>query len=114
MPKKVKEKPKNQKLTNSEFESEVLKLAKEGITSEKIGELLRQQGIHSKEHGLKISKILKEHDKYINPDLKNTEEKLEKIGKHVGANKQDKRAMREKVRIAARLRKLRKYFKIKK
>ncbi len=113
MSKKVKEKPKNKKLTKSEFEKKVLELAKKGMTSEKIGELLRREGIHSKEHGGKISKILKENDKYINPDLKNTEEKLEKIKKHADANKQDKRAMREKVRIAARLRKLRKYFKIK-
>jgi len=114
MPKKIKEKPKKQKLTKAEFEKKVLELTKEGMTSEKIGELLRQQGIHPKEHGVKISKILKENDKYINPDLKNTEEKLEKIEKHVGSSKQDKRAMRERVRIAARLRKLRKYFKIKK
>lgn len=113
MSKKVKEKPKNKKLTKSGFEEKVLELAKEGVTSEKIGELLRQQGIHSKEHALKISKILKEKKKYINPDLKNTEEKLEKIKKHADVNKQDKRSMREKVRIAARLRKLRKYFKIK-
>jgi len=113
MPKKIKEKPKKQKLTKSEFEKKVLELIKEGMTSEKIGELLRQQGIHPKEHGVKISKILKENNQYINPDLKNTEEKLEKIEKHAGSNKQDKRAMREKVRIAARLRKLRKYFKIK-
>ena len=102
------EKPK--KISQTEFEKKVLELAEKGLTSEKIGEELRQQKIHSKEYDKKISKILGE--KYINPDLKNVEEKLERIKKHYEKNKQDKRAMREKDRIFAQLRKLKKYFKI--
>ncbi len=114
MPKKSKAKKpdekvkKPKKLSQTEFEKKVTELSGKGLTSEKIGEELRQQGIHPKEYDKKISKILK--DKYINPDLKNVEEKLERIKKHYGKNKQDKRAMREKDRIFAQLRKLKKYF----
>jgi len=103
-----KEKPK--KLSQLEFEKKVLELAETGLTSEKIGEKLRKQNIHPKDFSKKISKIL--GDKYINPDLKNVEQKLERIKKHYEKNKQDKRAMREKDRIFAQLRKLKKYFKI--
>jgi len=103
---KLIEKPK--KTTQAEFEKKVLEIAEKGFTSEKIGEELKKQGIHSKDYSIKISKILKE--KYINPDLKNVEAKLEKVKKHYEKNKQDKRAMREKDRIFAQLRKLKKYF----
>ena len=107
-----KEVKKSKKITQSEFEKKVLELAKKGFTSEKIGEKLRQQNIHPKEYDKKISKILGKE--YTNPDLKNVTEKLEKIKKHYAKNKQDKRAKREKDRIFAQLRKLKKYFRIEK
>ncbi len=106
---KSKESKKAKKLSQKEYEKKVLELADKGLTSEKIGEQLRKQGIHPKEYGKKISRILGE--KYINPDLKNVETKLEKIKKHYEKNKQDKRAMREKDRVFAQLRKLKKYHK---
>ena len=102
---------KAKKLSQKDYEKKVLELAKKNLTSEKIGEKLRKQGIHPKEYNKKISKIL--GDKYVNPDLKNVEVKLERIKKHYGKNKQDKRAMREKDRVFAQLRKLKKYFKVK-
>ncbi len=111
MPKeKLKEIKKAKKLSQLEFEKKVLELSEKGLTSEKIGEELRKQEIHPKEYNEKISKILGE--KHINPDLKNVEAKLERVKKHYEKNKQDKRAMREKDRIFAQLRKLKKYFKI--
>jgi len=106
-----KTKPKKSKLSNKEFENKVIELAKAGLTSEKIGEKLRREGIHPKEHDKKISKILKQKNLYINPDLKNVEAKLEKLKKHYEKNKQDKRAKREVNRIFAQTRKLKKYFK---
>jgi len=113
MPKKIKsKKTEKKKLSQAEFEKKVVELAKKGLTSEKIGEELRQQGIHPKEHNQKISKILKEKELYINPDLKHVEIKLEKIKTHYEKNKQDKRAMREKDRVFAQLRKLKKYFQV--
>ena len=102
----------SKKLPQEEFEKKVMELASKGLTSEKIGEKLRKQGIHPKEHDKKISKILKEKKKYINPDMKNIKEKLEKIKKHYETHKQDKRAMREKDRIFAKLRKSKKYHKV--
>lgn len=59
-----------------------------------------------------MSKIFKEKNKHVNPDMKNIEEKLEKIKKHYEKHKQDKRAMREKDRIFAKLRKIKKYHKV--
>ena len=44
--------------------------------------------------------------------MKNIEEKLEKIKKHYEKHKQDKRAMREKDRTFAKLRKVKKYHKV--
>lgn len=105
MPKKS---TKSKKISQKEYEEKVLELAGKEFTAEKIGEELRREGIHPKEHEKKISQIL--GDKYINPDLKNVGEKLERVKKHFEKNKQDKRAMREKDRIFAQLRKLKKYF----
>ena len=87
----------------------VIELSEKGLTSEKIGEILRKEGIHPKEYNKKISQIL--GDKYINPDIKNIEEKLEKIKKHYENNKQDKRARRERDRVFSQLRNLKKHFK---
>ncbi len=109
---KVKKEKKYKKLTQEEFEKKVIELVEKDLTSEKIGEELRRQGIHPKEYNRKISKILKEKGKYINPDLKNIEEKFKKIIKHYEKSKQHKRAMREKERVYSKLRKLKKYHKI--
>ena len=105
----IKNKAKSKKLTQEEFEKKVLELAGKDLTSEKIGEELRKQDIHPKEYQKKISQIL--GDKYIIPDLKNIEAKLEKVKMHSEKKKKDKRAKREKVRVAAQLRRAKKYFK---
>lgn len=97
----------------AEYEKKVIELANKNLTAEKIGEQLRGQGIHPKEYGVKISKILQDKNLYVNPDLKNVEEKLKRISEHSEKNKQDKRAKRERVRFYAELRKLKKYFNIK-
>jgi ribosomal protein S15P/S13E len=110
MPKKLdSKKPQRVKISPEGFEKKVLELVKKDLTSEKIGEELKKQGIHIKEQNKKISKIL--GDSYVNPDIKNVEEKLQRVIKHYEKNKQDKRAKREKDRIYAKLRKLRKYHK---
>jgi len=111
MPKIKEEIKKPKKLTQEEFEKKVIELAKKGLTTEKIGEELRQQKIHPKEYNKKISQILKEKKLYISPDLKNTEAKLERVKKHFEKNKQDKRAKREKDRIFSQVKKIKKYLK---
>ncbi|PJC45314.1 hypothetical protein CO037_02140 [Candidatus Pacearchaeota archaeon CG_4_9_14_0_2_um_filter_30_8] len=108
MKEKKKEVKEEKKLSQKKFEEKVKKLAKEGLTSEKIGQKLRDEGIHPKEYSGKISHILGEL--YKNPDLKNVEEKLNRIESHSKKNKQDKRAKREKDRVFSQLRKLKKYF----
>jgi len=102
-------KPEKKALSTAEFEKKVVELAKTGLTSEKIGEALRREGVHPQEHGKKISKILKEKELYVNPDLKNVSAKLERIEKHRGNNKQDKRSLKDRERIFGRLRKLKAY-----
>lgn len=101
--------PEKKKLSEAEFEKRIIELAKTGLTSEKIGESLRKEGIHPKEHGKKISKILKDKGIYENPDLKNVEKKLNRLKEHYEKNKQDKRALKDRERIFGRLRKLKKY-----
>jgi len=107
--KKAVEKPEKKKLSAAEYEKKVVELAKTGLTSEKIGEALRKEGIHPSEYEKKISKILKEKDLYVSPDLKNVSTKLENLEKHYKDNKQDKRALKDRERIFGRLRKLKAY-----
>jgi ribosomal protein S15P/S13E len=102
------EKASKKKLTQAEYEKEVLKLADKGLTAEKIGEALRKKDIHPKEYEKKISKIL--GTKYVNPDLKNVEKKLEAIKTHYENNHQDKKAKREKDRVFSQLRKIKLYL----
>jgi len=104
------EKGKENKKTVEEFKKKVLELAEKGVTSEKIGEKLRKEGYHSKEFEVKISKIL--GNRYVNPDKKNLEEKLEKLESHCKKNKGDKKALREKDHLIAKLRKLKKHLKL--
>jgi len=104
------EKPK--KLSQQEFEEKVIELAGKGMTSEKIGESLRREGIHPQEYNKKISEILKEKGKYVIPEIKNTEEKLGKVTKHFERHKQDKKSMRDRDRIYSQLRRIKKYFKV--
>jgi len=110
--KEPKKEEKSKKITQDQFEKKVIDLAKEGLTSEKIGEKLRKQGIHSKEFSKKISKILKEKNLYSDPDMKSVEAKLEKIEEHIKENKQDKRSIRERSRVFSQIRKLKKYNKL--
>ena len=84
-----KEEKVTKKVSSADFEKKVVELAKTGLTSEKIGEKLRQEGIHSKEFNKTISQILKEKEMYVNPDLKNVETKLNRIVEHYAKNKQD-------------------------
>jgi len=107
----LKKTEKVKKLSQPEYEKKVLELETKGLTAEKIGEFLRRSGIHPQEYGKKISKILKEKDKYVGPDLKNVQEKLEKISQHYEKNKQDKKAKREKTRIFSQIRKIKRYLK---
>ena len=108
-----KEKPVWLKFNEKDVEAITLKLAKQGLTSEKIGLVLRDSyGIPTtKVLGKKISQILKENKLYEDATLKNLEKKQETIRKHLEKNKQDKRTRRALTIISARIAKLKKYKK---
>lgn len=106
-----KKEKKTEKISGKDFESKVIGLAEKGMTSEKIGETLRKEGIHPKEHG-KISRILKEKGLYNSPEIKNIKEKLDRVTAHKEKHIQDKRAMRERERIFSLLRKQKEYHKL--
>jgi|SRR3989344_3219840 len=107
---KTEKKVEEKKLSQLEYEKMVLELGEKGMTSEKIGESLRRQGIHPKEFSKKMSRILKDKNLYKNPDVINIGAKLEKLKAHHDKNKHDRRAMRDKERISSQLRKLKIYF----
>ncbi len=60
MSKKIAE---SKKISQAEFEKKVLELAAKGLGTEKIGEVIRKEGIHSKDYEKKISINLKENEK---------------------------------------------------
>ena len=111
--KSVKEKPAWIELTEKDVEAIVVKLAKQGLTSEKIGlELRDKYGVpRTRVLGKRVSQILKENDLYSDSTEDNLVKKREKISQHLKENKQDKRAMRSFTIIKARLAKYAKYKK---
>ena len=104
------EKPAWLKYTAEEVKAIILKLANKGLTTEKIGLVLRDQyGIpKAKIYNIKISKILKE--KFQEPTTINLETKLQKIIKHYGKNKQDKTAERSLIITKAKFKKRKDYL----
>ena len=101
------EKPVWLKFTKEEIEAIILKLAEKGLTAEKIGLVLRDQyGVpKAKIYDIKISKILKQKDKYEEPTNKNLKIKLDKVINHYKKNKQDKTAERSLIITKAKLKK---------
>lgn len=91
------EKPIWLKRSKEEIKSLVLKLAEQGLASDKIGLILRDTyGIPSaKLIAGKITGILARHNiKHQNSDMVHLKKKLEKIKTHFTKNKQDKVAKR--------------------
>ena len=107
------EKPVWLKYTKKEIEAIILKLADKGLTSEKIGLVLRDQyGIpKTKIYGLKIGKVLKEKNKFQEPTNINLKNKVENVLTHYKKNKQDKRAERSLIITKAKLKKSSDYLK---
>ena len=106
-----KSKPDWLKLSDKDAETIIVKLAKQGMTSEKIGLHLRDSyGIPKMNLlGKKISKILKERQIEQDADIKNLENKQEKIRKHLEKNRQDKRASRALAILSQRVRSIKRY-----
>jgi len=101
------EKPVWLKYTEEEVKAIILKLADKGLTAEKIGLTLRDQyGIPKvRIYNLKISKVLKEKEKFEEPTNLNLKNKLEKIINHCKKNKQDKKTEFSLIKTKAKLKK---------
>lgn len=99
------EKPIWLKYTEEEVKAIIQKLAKKGLTSEKIGLVLRDQyGIpKTKLYKIKIKDVL--GDDFKEPTNENLKNKLEKIIQHFKKNKQDKVAGRKLMITKAKLKK---------
>jgi small subunit ribosomal protein S15 len=109
------EKPVWLKYTEEEVKAIILKLANKGLTSEKIGLVLRDQyGIpKSGIFNIKIRKVLQEKGKFQNPDILNLNEKLRRIEAHYSKNKQDKKSHRALAITQAKLKKRTDYHNLK-
>ena len=99
------EKPTWLKYTDKEVKELINKLAEQGMTSEKIGLVLRDQyGIpRTKLFGFKIKEVMDE--KFKEPTLINLDNKLKKIINHYDKNKQDKKAERSLIITKAKYKK---------
>ena len=94
------------KFEEKETENLILSLAKQGLTSEKIGLELKNKCFPTRQ--VKISEILKKHELYHDADIKNLKESTEKLKKHLSINKQDYKTKRTLLIKEAKLRKLEK------
>jgi small subunit ribosomal protein S15 len=110
------EKPYWLKLEPKDIEDIILKLAKQGLTSEKIGLVLRDTysipnvKIITKK---KISKILEEHGIKEEPlNLKSLERKEANLRKHIKSNQVDKKAKKGLQLTQAKIHRLKKYYKL--
>lgn len=101
------------KYTSEEVKAIIIKLANRGLTSEKIGLVLKDQyGIPSvKVYQFKIKDVLKEKDKFEEPTVINIKRRLERIIKHYSKNKGDKKAERSLIIIKSKLKKTEDYQK---
>jgi small subunit ribosomal protein S15 len=108
---KAKEKPVWLKTSLKDVEDIVEKLAKQDITPEKIGLILRDRyGIPTTRiYGKKLGKILKEKGIYNDSELTNLEKKQEKLKQHLEKNKQDKKSRRALTIVAKKISKVKKY-----
>ena len=93
------------KYSKEEVKAIIMKLAGKGLSSEKIGLVLRDQyGIPTvKLFNLKIKDIMQ--DKFEEPTTKNLNNKLQKLITHYHKNKQDKNAERSLIISKAKLKK---------
>lgn len=106
------------KYTEEEVKQIILKIIEKepNISSEKIGLILRDNyGIpKTKIYGFSISDVLREANKYEDPNKKNLTKKVEKLEKHISKNKGDKKTGRSLILSKAKLKKVNDYLASKK
>lgn len=88
-----------------EVKEKIIELAKQGVSPEKIGLILRdQQGIpKSRLLGVRVKKVLQEAKLWNDPELKNMEDRITALKKHGETNKHDYTAKRSLIKRSANL-----------
>ena len=101
------EKPVWLKYTAEEVKDIILKLAEKGLTSEKIGLVLRDQyGIPKvKIYNLKIGGVLKEKGKFQESTFINLQNRTKKLENHYTKNHGDKKAEHSLIALRAKTKK---------
>ncbi len=97
------------KLTKKEAEEVIKDLQKEGLTSEKIGLVLKSKyniKNFKEEYGLRISQITGKND----ADISNIKKILEKLRKHFGKNPKDQPTKRRLIKATSQLRAIESYL----
>ena len=112
----TKKKTEENKMSKKEIEELVVKLAKQGMTSTKIGQTLKDtynSPSTKKVIGIKIKKILKANkiDEKIPNDLQDLIKNAEALKKHIITNKQDMSAKRGLQMTNAKIIKATAYYK---
>ena len=93
------------KLDEKEAEKLIIEMGKSGMTSEKIGQKMKDEH-GQKKSTVKISKILKENNLYVNPDIKNLTEIVAALKNHLAKNRKDQPTRRALMIKESKLRKL--------
>jgi small subunit ribosomal protein S15 len=104
------------KLTKSQVEELIVKLAKKGYTSARIGKVLKEQhGISSVKEllGKGIAKVMREHNVYpeIPEDLFNLLRRAVDLREHLARHRKDRHSARGLEVIESKIRRLAKYYK---
>lgn len=86
-----------------EVRHKILELAKQGVSPEKIGLMLRDQhGIpKARLLGLRIKKVLEEAKLWQDPEIKNMKARMDNLGTHTAKHKHDYTAKRSLIKRTA-------------
>jgi len=100
-----------EKLTEKQIEAKIVELAKTGLTSEKIGLVLKNEFNvpKAKANGKKVSVVLKENNLYQDTDVVNLQKTVDQLKAHVEKHIHDFKTKRTLLITEARLKKLKEY-----
>lgn len=86
-----------------EIKKQIIELAKQGLTANKIGLVLRDQhGIpRARVLGIRIGQVLREANAWKDAEAEVREKKIETISKHAAHHKHDYKSIRSLTRITA-------------
>jgi len=95
-----------EKISREKYEELVIELAKQGLTNEKIGLIIKKEHKIVPRSYEKIGKVLKRHNIESKSDTINLKRKIDMLTKHSLTNKQDKTFKRSLSKKSAKLRRI--------